>query len=96
MYGNYIAQVGDVVSSGKHVRIIVDVNEAEQYYITAESQTSTGVYEPEFKGISYEKMSFINTTYVIVDMSGYYNNPANNYSTNESEFVNRYNAGVLN
>ena len=96
MDGKYIAQVGDVVSSGNHVRIIVDVNEAEQYYITAESQTSTGVYEPEFKGISYEKMSFINTKYVIVDMSTYFDNPANNYSANESEFVNRYNAGVLN
>lgn len=94
MDGNYIGQVGDVVSSGGHVRIIVGVNVQEKYYITAESQSREGQFNPDTKGISYKKMDFNNKNYVIVDLSQYYNDSNKNYSQNEDEFITAFNNGV--
>ena len=96
MDGSYVGKIGDVVSSGSHVRIIVAVNEQEKYYITAESQTREAPYTPEFKGISYKKMDFVTNNYVIVDMSSFYDNNSKNYSQNEAEFINLYNSKTLN
>ena len=95
MDGKYIGQIGDLVASGGHVRIIVSVNTEEGYYITAESQTNQSGYGSDFKGISYEKMNFTNSNYVIVDMSSYYDNSSLNYSKDEDGFIEAYTSGTL-
>lgn len=83
MNGSYIAQVGDVVFSSSHIRLIVGVNIQEQYYITAESQTDSAPYKPEFKGISYQKMNFQDSNYRIVDLTRFYDNASNRYTNEE-------------
>ncbi len=83
MNGSYIGQVGDVVFSSGHIRLIVGVNIQEQYYITAESQTNSAPYAPEFKGISYQQMSFSDSNYRIVDLTRFYDNASNRYTNIE-------------
>ena len=83
MNGSFIGQVGDIVFSSGHIRLIVGVNIQEQYYITAESQTNSAPYAPEFKGISYQRMNFQDSNYRIVDLTRLYDNASNRYTTNE-------------
>lgn len=93
MDGSYIAQVGDVLVSTGHVVLVVAVNEEEQTYITAESNGLSAPYTPDTKGISYRKMAFVDKSYVIVDMSSYYDEDAKHYSV--EEYTNAFNNGRL-
>ena len=83
MDGSHIAQVGDILVSNGHVVLVVAVNEEEQMYITAESNGLSASYKPDTKGISYQKMPFVNSNYVIVDMSSYYDEDAKHYSVED-------------
>ena len=93
MDGSHIAQVGDVLVSTGHVVLVVAVNEEEQTYITAESNGLSAPYTPDTKGISYRKMAFVDKSYVIVDMSSYYDEDAKHYSV--EEYTNAFNNGRL-
>lgn len=81
--GSYIGQVGDVLVSSGHVSIIVGINEEESYYIVAESNGLSSGYRPDTKGISYQKIGFVNNYYSVVDMSSYYNDATKHYSEEE-------------